>query len=316
MRWKGRRGSSNVEDRRGASGRTGGFRLPKGFGRGGFGGGLGRRSGLPRRMGRGRRIGGIGGIGMVIVVLVALYFGVDPGMLLQGGPGFAPPPPQSQAPRSAEEDELAAFVSVVLADTEETWHGLFKRAGGSYREPKLVLFTDSVSSACGHAQSAMGPFYCPLDEKVYIDLSFYRDLKNKFGAPGDFAQAYVIAHEVGHHVQTLLGISGKVHELRQQASQAESNALSVRMELQADCLAGLWAHHADKQLDIIEPGDLEEALNAASSIGDDRLQRQAGRSVVPDSFTHGSSEQRVRWFKRGFENGDMASCDTFAAGTL
>lgn len=317
MRWKGRRGSSNVEDRRGAGGRTGGFRLPGGFGRGGFGrggfgGGLG--GGRSPRMSR-RSVGGIGGIGMVVVVLVALYLGVDPGLLLQGGPAMAPPP-EAQAPRSAEEEELATFVSVVLADTEETWHALFQQAGSGYQEPKLVLFTDAVGSACGYAQSAMGPFYCPLDQKVYIDLDFYRDLKQKLGAPGDFAQAYVIAHEVGHHVQKLLGISDQIQALRQQVSQADSNALSVRMELQADCLAGLWAHHADKQLGIIEPGDIDEALNAASSIGDDRLQRQAGRAVVPDSFTHGSSAQRVRWFKRGFESGDMASCDTFAADTL
>ena len=311
MRWKGRRGSRNIEDRRGVGGRrrAGRLQLPGGFGRGGFR----RGRGLPRRMGR----RGIGGIGMIVFVLIALYFGVDPGLLLQGSPSLdAPSSTGSQAPRSAEEEELAAFVSVVLADTEETWHGLFERAGRRYVEPKLVLFTDTVRSGCGYAQSAMGPFYCPLDQKVYIDLAFYRDLRSKLGAPGDFAQAYVIAHEVAHHVQTLLGISEKVHDLRQQVSQSESNALSVRMELQADCLAGLWAHHADRQLQIIEAGDIEEALNAASSIGDDRLQRRSGGAVVPDSFTHGSSAQRVRWFKRGLESGDMERCDTFSADTL
>jgi predicted metalloprotease len=208
------------------------------------------------------------------------------------------------------------MVSVVLADTEETWHGLFEQTGGSYVEPKLVLFTDSVGSACGYAQAAMGPFYCPRDQKVYIDLSFYRDLKSKLGAPGDFAQAYVIAHEVAHHVQTLLGISEKVHALRQKVGEVESNALSVRMELQADCLAGLWAQHADRRLQIIEAGDIAEALNAASAIGDDRLQHQSGRAVVPDSFTHGSSAQRVGWFERGLGSGDMQSCDTFSVDKL
>jgi predicted metalloprotease len=311
MKWKGRRGSRNIEDRRGAGGRrrTTRLRLPGGFGRGGSGRGRGIRGRMGSR--------GIGGIGMVVFVLIALYFGIDPGMLLQDSPGLDMPPPSGpQAPRSAEEEELAAMVSVVLADTEETWHGLFEQTGGSYVEPKLVLFTDSVGSACGYAQAAMGPFYCPRDQKVYIDLSFYRDLKSKLGAPGDFAQAYVIAHEVAHHVQTLLGISEKVHALRQKVGEVESNALSVRMELQADCLAGLWAQHADRRLQIIEAGDIAEALNAASAIGDDRLQHQSGRAVVPDSFTHGSSAQRVGWFERGLGSSDMQSCDTFSVDKL
>jgi len=311
MRWKGRRKSSNIEDRRGASGQrqTGRLRLPGGLGRGGFSSGRG----IPRRM----RRGGIGGIGMIVFVLIALYFGVDPSLLIQGTPGSnAPPVVQQQFPRSADEEELAAFVSVVLADTEDTWHGLFEQSGGRYVEPKLVLFTDAVESACGYARSAVGPFYCPGDQKVYIDLSFYRDLKNKLGAPGDFAQAYVIAHEVAHHVQTLLGISEKVRGLRRNLGDVESNALSVKMELQADCLAGLWAHHADRQYQIIETGDIEEALNAASAIGDDHLQRKSGGTVRPDSFTHGSSDQRVRWFKRGLNNGDLRSCDTFATDKI
>ena len=315
MRWKGRRGSRNIEDRRGtpraSSPRSpGGFRLPGGFGR--------RRSGRGFRLPRSRRGRGFGGIGLIVVVLIALYFGVDPGVLLQGGPGLeiSTPAETTLTPRSAEEDELAAFVSVVLADTEETWHRLFQQGGGHYEEPRLVLFSESVRSACGFAQAAMGPFYCPLDRKIYIDLSFYRDLRHSLGAPGDFAQAYVIAHEVAHHVQNLLGISEQVHALRQKLGQAESNALSVRLELQADCLAGLWTYHADKQLQILEAGDIEEALNAASAIGDDRLQRRAGGAVVPDSFTHGSSAQRVRWFKRGLESGTLEACDTFNADAL
>jgi len=310
MRWKGRRKSSNVEDRRGAG--RGSLRLPGGFGRGiGRGGGRGR--GLPR----GVRRGGIGSIGMIIIVLAALYFGIDPMILLQGQAGPSLPPatgPQGQV--SEEQDELAALVSVVLADTEDTWHQLFQQSGGRYTEPKLVLFTGAVNSACGFAQAAVGPFYCPGDHKLYIDLAFYQDLKQRFGAPGDFAQAYVIAHEVAHHVQTLMGISEKVQALRQEVSQKDSNALSVMMELQADCLAGLWAYHADRQRQILEPGDVEEALNAASAIGDDRLQRQTRGTVTPDSFTHGSSAQRVRWFREGFEHGELQRCDTFSADTL
>jgi predicted metalloprotease len=270
-------------------------------------------AGFGCRVGR----GGIGGVGMIIVVLVALYLGVDPSLFLQGPSGIDTPQTVEQnRPRSAQEDELAAFTSVILADTEDTWHGLFERSDSRYVEPKLVLFTGAVQSACGHAQSAMGPFYCPGDQKVYIDLSFYQDLKSKLGAPGDFAQAYVIAHEVAHHVQTLLGISADVHARRRNASQAESNALSVRMELQADCLAGVWAYYARAQHQFVEAGDIEEALNAASAIGDDRLQQQSSGRVVPDSFTHGSSAQRVQWFKRGLENGTVQTCDTFTADAL
>ncbi|MEP0813010.1 neutral zinc metallopeptidase [Trichocoleus sp. ST-U2] len=208
---------------------------------------------------------------------------------------------------------MADFVSVVLADTEDTWGNLFRQNGENYVEPKLVLFSNSVQSACGSASSAVGPFYCPADQKVYIDLSFYQDLKYKLNAPGDFAQAYVIAHEVGHHVQNLMGISSKVRTLQRQASRAEANQLSVRLELQADCFAGIWAHHANRSRQILEEGDVEEALNAASSIGDDRLQSQSKGHVVPDSFTHGSSAQRVRWFKRGIQTGEPVQCNTFAA---
>ncbi len=312
MRWKGRRKSSNVEDRRGMRGGLRRMRLPfpGGLRRGEVGGGRG----VPRRM----RRGGIGGgIGIIIVVLAMLYFGIDPSILLQGLPGSGGPPAiEHQRPPDAEEDELASFVSVVLADTEDTWHQLFGLWGERYEEPKLVLFSGAVQSACGFAQSAVGPFYCPGDHKLYIDLSFYRDLKHRFAAPGDFAQAYVIAHEVAHHVQTLMGISQKVHELRQQVGEVEANALSVRMELQADCLAGLWAHHAQRMNEILEPGDIDEALNAASAIGDDRLQRQGRGTVVPDTFTHGSSAQRVRWFKLGLESGELQSCDTFNAEEL
>jgi uncharacterized protein len=206
-------------------------------------------------------------------------------------------------------------VAVVLGDTEDTWHPIFKQLGRDYREPTLVLFTGSVNSACGYASAAVGPFYCPGDQKLYIDLSFFHDLKTRHGAPGDFAQAYVIAHEVGHHVQTLLGISEKVAAAGKAASKAQVNALSVRQELQADCFAGVWGNVANSQRQLLDPGDLEEALQAATAIGDDRLQREAGGQVVPDSFTHGTSAQRVKWFKAGFESGDFNACDTFAAGS-
>jgi predicted metalloprotease len=282
MRWGDGRRSDNVEDRRGMSG-------------------------------SGRMIGG--GLGTVLLVLVALYFGVDPSIILNQGGLPLPNTQDSAAPYSAspEEQRQADFVSVVLGDTEDTWRALFKRSGQEYEEPKLVLFSGAVQSACGMASAAVGPFYCPADRKVYIDLKFYGDLQNKFGAPGDFAQAYVIAHEIGHHVQNLLGIADKVQALRARASQAESNKLSVMMELQADCLAGVWAHHADRARHILEEGDVEEALNAASSIGDDRLQRQARGTVTPDSFTHGSSAQRVQWFRRGLETGSFGQCNTFAS---
>jgi len=285
MRWRSGRRSSNIEDRRG-------IRLSRGV--------------------KG------GGIGMLLLVIVAMYFGVDPSIVLQqgtemdGGSSIQTIPIQP----SAADNELADFVSVVLADTEDTWESLFNQMGGTYEEPNLVVFSGMVESACGYAQAAIGPFYCPRDRKVYIDLSFYRDLKNKMGAPGDFAQAYVISHEVGHHVQNLLGISDKVHAMRRRLSQKEYNKLSVKLELQADCFSGIWAHHAQKMRNILEPGDVEEALNAASMIGDDRLQKQARGYVTPDSFTHGTSAQRVTWFNRGFQTGSINTCNTFRAQTL
>lgn len=282
MRWREGRESDNVEDRRGLSA-------------------------APTLAG--------GGIGTIVLLLVAWYFGIDPSLLLQGGPSQGAPHSQS-VQSSPASDEARKFVAVVLADTEDTWRDLFHRMGGTYQDPKLVLFSGAVQSACGFAQSAVGPFYCPGDHKVYIDLSFFDELKNRFRAPGDFAQAYVIAHEVGHHVQNLLGISGKVDALRARAGKTESNALSVRLELQADCFAGVWAYHADKARRILEAGDIEAALNAASAIGDDRLQMQARGYVAPDSFTHGSSAQRVRWFKRGIVSGDLRQCDTFKAAQL
>lgn len=300
MRWQGGRESDNVEDRRGVS--------PRGGPGGGF-----SMGGLP--IGR----GGLGLGGLVVVVVVSLLLGIDPMALLGGGstePGDRTGYEQT-APRSSADDELGRFVSVVLADTEDTWHGLFREIGGTYREPTLVLFSGVVNSGCGTAQSAMGPFYCPLDQKLYIDLGFYRDLRDRFRAPGDFAQAYVIAHEVGHHVQNLLGLSDRVQQAQRRAgSSAEANALSVRLELQADCFAGLWANRANRERRIIEPGDVEEALTAASAIGDDRLQRQSRGTVTPDSFTHGSSAQRVRWFRTGLESGDLRACDTFNAEPL
>lgn len=220
--------------------------------------------------------------------------------------------PGPSGPAAERTDEMRDFVSVVLADTEETWNEAFRQSGRPYREPTLVLFTGVVDSACGMAQAAVGPFYCPADQKVYIDLSFYDDLKNRFGAPGDFAQAYVIAHEVGHHVQNLMGISGRVQRMRQQSGPLRSNQLSVLLELQADCLAGVWAFQADQARSLLEQGDVEEGLRAAAAIGDDRLQMQSRGYVAPDSFTHGSSEQRVEWFKRGLETGDVGACDTFS----
>lgn len=287
MRWKGRRRSQNIEDRRGARGR------------------------MPRRLKRG------GGLGVVILVLVAMYFGIDPAILLQGTQSDGPlSPARTYTTDKADNKELAEFVSVVLADTEDTWQTLFADANRRYREPTLVLFTGAVRSACGFAQAAVGPFYCPGDHKVYIDLGFYQDLKNRFRAPGDFAQAYVIAHEVGHHVQNLLGISEQVQEERRRVSKVEANALSVRQELQADCFAGIWAHHAHRTRQILEEGDVEEALNAASAIGDDRLQRQAKGYISPESFTHGSSSQRMRWFTRGLKMGELSSCDTFSVSQL
>ncbi|MBS1230609.1 MAG: putative protein of unknown function zinc metallopeptidase [Proteobacteria bacterium] len=259
--------------------------------------------------------GGIG-IGTVVVALAASYFfGIDPSIILglannnqRAAPVAAHQPPA--------DDAMARFVSKILASTETTWEAVFSASGARYQQPKLVLFSGSTPTACGTGQSAMGPFYCPADRKVYIDLSFYRDLKERFHAPGEFAQAYVIAHEVGHHVQNLLGISDKVHKAQQGASKARANALSVRLELQADCFAGVWGNRADAARHIIEPGEIAQALNAASAIGDDRLQQQSQGRIVPESFTHGSSEQRMRWFKRGMDSGDIRQCDTFKAKSL
>jgi predicted metalloprotease len=251
-----------------------------------------------------------GGIGTVLLVLLALYFGVDPSIILNQSQVSVPGSSFESTPNpgSPAENRLAEFVAVVLADTEDTWNPIFASMGKKYQEPTLVLFSGAVQSACGTASEAVGPFYCPADQKLYIDLGFYDDLQNRFGAPGDFAQAYVIAHEVGHHVQNLLGIADKVNSLRSRAGAAEANALSIRMELQADCFAGVWGYHAQRARKVLEAGDIEEALNAASAIGDDRLTR--GR-VAPDSFTHGTSAQRVRWFKRGIETGDIGQCNTF-----
>jgi len=283
MKWLGRRQSGNVEDQRGR-GSGGGGGIP---------GGLFTKGGL---------------ITVAIILVISLITGKNPLALLEQT-GLTENNPSVSQPYTptAEEQELAQFIRVVLADTEDVWNTLMD----NYREPTLVLFSNRVESACGLASSATGPFYCPTDEKVYIDLSFYNDLKNRLGAPGDFAQAYVIAHEVGHHVQHILGITDKVHSMRNQISQEEYNALSVRLELQADFLAGVWAHHADKMHNSIEPGDFEEALAAANAIGDDRLQKQGQGYIVPDSFTHGTSEQRMRWFRKGYENGDLSLGDTF-----
>jgi predicted metalloprotease len=253
---------------------------------------------------------------LILVVCVGAY-GLFTGNLgnLMGGLGLEQSSTVSKSVeplrQTAEEKELVEFVSVILADTEETWTTLFRKKGGTYQEPRLVLFRDAVKSACGMAQSAMGPFYCPSDQRVYLDLGFFEQLKNRFNAPGDFAQAYVIAHEVGHHIQTLVGISSKVHAARRKLSDTEGNKLSVRQELQADCLAGVWAHHADSARHLLEVGDVEEGLTAASAIGDDTLQKQSQGYASPDSFTHGSSAQRVKWFKIGLVSGDMDSCDTF-----
>ncbi len=281
--------SSNLEDRRDSGGSSGG-------------GGIGR--------------GGLG-IGAIVVALAASYFfGIDPSVILGLASNFESPPPQVASRKPPANDEMARFVSRVLGSTETTWEQVFREGGKRYQQPKLVLFSGATPTACGTGQSAMGPFYCPSDQKVYIDLSFYRDLKERFHAPGEFAQAYVIAHEVGHHVQNLLGISDKVHQAQQGASKAKGNALSVRLELQADCFAGVWGNRADAAKNIIEPGEIAQALNAASAIGDDRLQQQSQGRIVPESFTHGTSDQRMRWFKRGLDSGDLRQCDTFKAASL
>jgi uncharacterized protein len=284
MRWKTGRRSSNIEDR------------------------------------RGRRAGPVafkGGIGTIVLVLAASYFlGINPLdiLMMQTGTGTGTDVSQSDWQPTPEEQQMADFVSVVLADTEDTWTDIFRQSGKTYQEPNLVLYSGSVQSACGMGSAAMGPFYCPGDRKVYIDLAFFDELRRRHGAPGDFAQAYVIAHEVGHHVQNLLGISERVRSAQRGLGKAEANALSVKLELQADCFAGLWGNHADRSRQVLEEGDIEEALNAASAIGDDRLQKEGRGYVVPENFTHGTSRQRVEWFKRGIEYGDIGSCNTFASG--
>jgi uncharacterized protein len=267
---------------------------------------------------RGRRVSrGIagGGIGTIIIILLALFFGFDPSLLLQGNVQEVNVP-QTQSPQSQQpgrDDEMREFVARVLGSTERTWDQIFQAAGQTYQKPTLVLFSDAVESACGFAQAAAGPFYCGVDQKLYIDLAFYRELRQRFQAPGDFAQAYVIAHEVGHHVQNLLGIMRKVQSLQSRSSEREANALSVRLELQADCLAGIWANYAHRERNILEEGDIEEGLNAAAQIGDDRMQKRAQGYVVPEGFTHGSAQQRVQWFRRGITSGDLKQCDTFSS---
>ncbi len=291
MRWRGRRVSANVEDRRSRGG---------------------------RRPGRRVAAGGCGTI--VLVLVISMLTGTDPLQLLQlvGTQGPEPAAPGASAPSldQARQDELAQFVGVVLADTEDTWGRVFPELlGRQYQQPQLVLFTGQVRSACGMSSAAVGPFYCPGDRKVYIDLSFFDDLDRRFGAPGDFAQAYVVAHEVGHHLQTLLGISQQVRQQQQRMSQAQANQLSVRLELQADCLAGVWGHHANRR-NLLEEGDVQEGMAAAAAIGDDRLQRQSGGWVQPESWTHGSSEQRQRWLRLGLQTGDPNRCDTFQTDRL
>lgn len=281
MRWRGGRRSSNIEDRRG-------------------------QSAVPKVLG--------GGIGTIVVILVAMYFGVDPAPLLQGMQSGSQASSSGTRP-SAEDlknDPLADMVSVVVASTEDVWTEIFAAQGQKYDPPALVMFTGTTRSACGLGQAAMGPFYCPADRKAYIDLGFYDQMRTRFNAPGDFAQAYVIAHEIGHHVQNLLGVSGEVHSMKQQMSKADGNELSVKLELQADCFAGVWANRADRARNILESGDVEEALNAASAIGDDTLQRQSGRAIVPESFTHGTSAQRQKWFRIGLKSGNPDDCNTFA----
>ena len=303
MRWENRRRSSNVEDRRNQRA----SRMPSRLG--GLGGGSMLIRFLPLLI---RKLGIKGVLLIGGGLFVASQMGLDIPALLLGQPSAVPQTTTQQKTFTAEEQRLADFTSVILADTEDTWNKIFAQNGQDYPEPKLVLFSGAVQSACGFAEAAMGPFYCPGDNKVYIDLSFYADLQNRHGAPGDFAQAYVIAHEVGHHIQTVLGISKNVHAQKQRVSKAEANKLSVRQELQADCLAGVWGYHADKAKQMLEQGDLEEALTAAAAIGDDRLQKQARGYVTPESFTHGSSAQRIKWFKKGMNSGDFNGCDTFA----
>ncbi len=291
MKWEGQRQSDNVEDRRGMGG------------------------------GGGPRIGGRGvGVGTIVIALVAGWiFGINPLTvlgLLSGGGMEAPALQTGPAPKPPAGDTLAAFVSTVLADTEDVWQAQFRAGGAAYAEPKLVLFRDATPTACGQGEAAMGPFYCPADRKVYLDLVFFETLRSRLGAPGDFAQAYVVAHEVAHHVQNLLGITAKVDALRGRASPREVNAASVKLELQADCLAGVWTHHSQKGKGWLDRADVDEALNAAAQIGDDTLQRRSQGRVVPETFTHGSSAQRVRWFRQGLETGSVNQCNTFAAGAV
>lgn len=293
MRLEGERESGNVEDRRGR----------------GFGGG--RRGGIPIGVAG-------GGIGTVVLVVLALFLGVDPSVILSGGEA----PPQNQvtesrrAPEAGQEDGQRRFVAQVLATTEDAWTDIFRSAGRQYAPPNLVIFSGGTQSACGFAQTAVGPFYCPVDGKVYLDTAFFRDMERKLGAPGEFARAYVIAHEVGHHVQNQLGILDRVRQAQRGMDEAESNALQVRVELQADCFAGLWAARTEQMKRFLEPGDVESGIGAAAAVGDDRLQRRAQGHVVPESFTHGSSAQRVRWFRTGLETGDIRRCDTFATDRL
>lgn len=282
MRWRGERQSTNIEDRRGLSG---------------------------------GKVAVGGGIGTLVILIIALLFGADPRQLLEQVPVDGGSQVQSSRPISPEEEELKQFVSVVLAKSEDVWQDVFRQNGRQYREPTLVLFSEQVQSACGRAGASVGPFYCPGDEKVYIDLSFYEELRRRFNAPGDFAQAYVIAHEVGHHVQNLMGISDRVDAMQRRVSEAEANQLSVRLELQADFFAGMFARYVQNE-GVLDAGDIEEALQAASAIGDDTIQRRTTGYIVPDSFTHGTSEQRLRWFKKGYESGDIRQGDTFSATNL
>ena len=288
MRWRGERQSDNVEDRRGAS------------------------------VSRGAKIGGISGLGLVAVVVISMFLGVDPTALLQvvGQSTQSTTMSTEQTTSAPANDDMRNFVAVVLAETEDVWNETFQKAGRTYEEPKLALFSGAVESACGMADAAVGPFYCPTDHKVYLDIVFFEDLHSRFGASGDFAQAYVIAHEIGHHVQTQLGIIQKVNAMQARASKTDRNKLNVMLELQADCLAGMWAHQAQKKRNILEAGDIEEGLNAASAVGDDRIQKRTQGYVVPDGFTHGSSAQRVKWFRRGLEQGNISACDTFNADEL
>ncbi|WP_312945421.1 neutral zinc metallopeptidase [Agrobacterium sp.] len=302
MEWKGRRQSDNVEDKRDMS-----------AGRGGLGNDPFSRTGFRIPSGGRRTGGGIGIGGLLVILLVSWFLGINPLTLLSGGEGMMGDSSSQQTgtrPQGNSTDDTTAFVRVVLAETENTWSGIFKSAGQTYQEPTLVLFSGQVSSACGYASAATGPFYCPGDRKVYLDTTFFRELDQRFGAAGDFAQAYVIAHEVGHHVQNLTGVLPEFNRRRQSMSQVDANRMSVRVELQADCYAGIWAKFTEQE-GILDTGDLEEALNAAHQIGDDTLQKQSQGYVVPDSFNHGTSQQRMTWFKRGYDTGRVADCDTF-----